>query len=147
MDGLPLHKKFRNIIYGGSEELAGGYGKAIQYNRSLLFSRFKHLRLRRIFLTKFEAIGTHKIKNENKVQRIIPTISLTKCKYWVGGMGFGDNLALVGSLCNLMGSYPYNQWAKLDNIWYPSIVQSGCNGTVGSKTGETGTISTVVGIT
>ncbi|WP_138337294.1 MULTISPECIES: CAP domain-containing protein [Streptococcus] len=106
---------------GGSEELAGGYGKALQYTELNSSQTQTFATKANLFDKDLKAIGTHKSKNENKGASNTPHDSynfFNNIQDFVKNVGFWRQSGSRWWFMHFDGSYPYNQWAKLDNIWY-----------------------------
>ena len=85
---------------GGSEELAGGYGKAIQYTEANSSQIQAFATKANLFDKDLKAIGTHKTKTAN-----------TNFGSWIRSNGrwwFKHN----------DGSYTSNGWEKINRTWY-----------------------------
>ncbi|CIY07183.1 choline binding protein CbpI [Streptococcus pneumoniae] len=97
---------------GGSEELAGGYGKAIQYTEANSSQIQTFATKANLFDKDLKAIGTHKTKtaNTNSSQKN----GVNHSQYfgsWIQSNGrwwFKHN----------DGSYKTNGWEKINGVWY-----------------------------
>ena len=105
---------------GGSEELAGGYGKAIQYTEANSSQIQTFATKANLFDKDLKAIGTHTSKKtkQGKSNGTNKPGFFFQMQDIGRGMGFWQQSGSRWWFMQLDGSYPYNQWAKLDNIWY-----------------------------
>ena len=105
---------------GGSEELAGGYGKAIQYTEADSSQIQTFATKANLFDKDLKAIGTHTSKKtkQGKSNGTNKPGFFFQMQDIGRGMGFWRQSGSRWWFMQLDGSYPYNQWAKLDNIWY-----------------------------
>ncbi|WP_172924512.1 CAP domain-containing protein [Streptococcus sp. 3167] len=105
---------------GGSEELAGGYGKAIQYTEANSSQTQTFATKANLFDKDLKAIGTHTSKKtkQGKSNGTNKPGFFFQMQDIGRGMGFWQQSGSRWWFMQLDGSYPYNQWAKLDNIWY-----------------------------
>ena len=97
---------------GGSEELAGGYGKAIQYTEANSSQTQTFATKANLFDKDLNAIGTHKTKNEN-------TNSSQKNGF-NHSQYFGSWIQSNGRwwFKHNDGSYTSNGWEKINRTWY-----------------------------
>ena len=97
---------------GGSEELAGGYGKAIQYTEANSSQTQIFATKANLFDKDLKAIGTHKTKNEN-------TNSSQKNRF-NHSQYFGSWIQSNGRwwFKHNDGSYTSNGWEKINRTWY-----------------------------
>ena len=97
---------------GGSEELAGGYGKAIQYTEANSSQTQTFATKANLFDKDLNAIGNHKTKNENTNSS--QKNGVNHSQYfgsWIRSNGrwwFKHN----------DGSYTSNGWEKINRTWY-----------------------------
>lgn len=97
---------------GGSEELAGGYGKAIQYTEVNSSQTQTFATKANLFDKDLKAIGNHKTKNENTNSG--QKNGVNHSQYfgsWIQSNGrwwFKHN----------DGSYTSNGWEKINGVWY-----------------------------
>lgn len=97
---------------GGSEELAGGYGKAIQYTEANSSQTQTFATKANLFDKDLNAIGNHKTKNENTNSS--QKNGINHSQYfgsWIRSNGrwwFKHN----------DGSYTSNGWEKINRTWY-----------------------------
>lgn len=97
---------------GGSEELAGGYGKAIQYTEANSSQTQTFATKANLFDKDLNAIGNHKTKNENTNSS--QKNGVNHSQYfgsWIRSNGrwwFKHN----------DGSYTNNGWEKINRTWY-----------------------------
>ena len=97
---------------GGSEELAGGYGKAIQYTEANSSQIQTFATKANLFDKDLKAIGNHKTKNENTNSG--QKNGVNHSQYfgsWIQSNGrwwFKHN----------DGSYTSNGWEKINGVWY-----------------------------
>ena len=97
---------------GGSEELAGGYGKAIQYTEANSSQTQTFATKANLFDKDLNAIGNHKTKNENTNSG--QKNGVNHSQYfgsWIRSNGrwwFKHN----------DGSYTSNGWEKINRTWY-----------------------------
>ena len=97
---------------GGSEELAGGYGKAIQYTEANSSQTQTFATKANLFDKDLKAIGNHKTKNENTNSG--QKNGVNHSQYfgsWIQSNGrwwFKHN----------DGSYTSNGWEKINGVWY-----------------------------
>ena len=97
---------------GGSEELAGGYGKVIQYTEANSSQTQTFATKANLFDKDLKAIGTHKTKNENTNSG--QKNGVNHSQYfgsWIQSNGrwwFKHN----------DGSYTSNGWEKINGVWY-----------------------------
>ena len=105
---------------GGSEELASGYGKAIQYTEANSSQIQTFATKANLFDKDLKAIGTHTSKKtkQGKSNGTNKPGFFFQMQDIGRGMGFWRQSGSRWWFMQLDGSYPYNQWAKLDNIWY-----------------------------
>ncbi len=105
---------------GGSEELAGGYGKAIQYTEVNSSQTQTFATKANLFDKDLKAIGTHtsKTTKQGKSNGTNKPGFFFQMQDIGRGMGFWRQSGSRWWFMQLDGSYPYNQWAKLDNVWY-----------------------------
>ena len=103
---------------GGSEELAGGYGKAIQYTEADSSQIQTFATKANLFDKDLKAIGTHTSKQtkqgkSNGTNKPGFFFQMQDIKYgrWVRS---GSRWWFKGS----DGSYPSNGWEKIDKVWY-----------------------------
>ena len=97
---------------GGSEELAGGYGKAIQYTEANSSQTQTFATKANLFDKDLKAIGNHKTKNEN-------TNSSQKNEF-NHSQYFGSWIQSNGRwwFKHNDGSYTSNGWEKINRTWY-----------------------------
>ena len=97
---------------GGSEELAGGYGKAIQYTEANSSQIQTFATKANLFDKDLKAIGTHKTKTEN-------TNSSQKNRF-NHSQYFGSWIQSNGRwwFKHNDGSYTSNGWEKINRTWY-----------------------------
>ena len=97
---------------GGSEELAGGYGKVIQYTEANSSQTQTFATKANLFDKDLKAIGNHKTKNENTNSG--QKNGVNHSQYfgsWIQSNGrwwFKHN----------DGSYTSNGWEKINGVWY-----------------------------
>ncbi len=105
---------------GGSEELAGGYGKAIQYTEVNSSQTQTFATKANLFDKDLKAIGTHTSKQtkQGKSNGTNKPGFFFQMQDIGRGMVFWRQSGSRWWFMQLDGSYPYNQWAQLDNIWY-----------------------------
>ena len=111
---------------GGSEELAGGYGKAIQYTEVNSSQTQTFATKANLFDKDLKAIGTHKSKATNSSQKLDdetndPAEFLNRLRSWF------DHSQYFGSWIQSNrrwwfkhndGSYTSNGWEKINRTWY-----------------------------
>ena len=111
---------------GGSEELAGGYGKAIQYTEANSSQTQTFATKANLFDKDLKAIGTHKSKATNSSQKLDdetndPAEFLNRLRSWF------DHSQYFGSWIQSNrrwwfkhndGSYTSNGWEKINRTWY-----------------------------
>ena len=111
---------------GGSEELAGGYGKAIQYTEVNSSQTQTFATKANLFDKDLKAIGTHKSKATNSSQKLDdetndPAEFLNRLRSWF------DHSQYFGSWIQSNGrwwfkhndsSYTSDGWEKIDGVWY-----------------------------
>ena len=97
---------------GGSEELAGGYGKAIQYTEVNSSQTQTFATKANLFDKDLKAIGTHKTKTAN-------TNSSQKNEF-NHSQYFGNWIQSNGRwwFKHNDGSYTSNGWEKINGVWY-----------------------------
>ena len=113
---------------GGSEELAGGYGKAIQYTEANASQIQTFATKANLFDKDLKAIGTHKTKNENtnSSQKLDdetndPAEFLNRLRSWFNhSQYFGSWIQSNGRwwFKHNDGSYTSNGWEKINRTWY-----------------------------
>ena len=113
---------------GGSEELAGGYGKAIQYTEVNSSQTQTFATKANLFDKDFKAIGTHKTKtaNTNSSQKLDdetndPAEFLNQLRSWFDhSQYFGSWIQSNGRwwFKHNDGSYTSNGWEKINRTWY-----------------------------
>ncbi|WP_173275582.1 CAP domain-containing protein [Streptococcus sp. 68] len=113
---------------GGSEELAGGYGKAIQYTEANSSQTQTFATKANLFNKDLKAIGTHKTKNENtnSSQKLDdetndPAEFLNRLRSWFNhSQYFGSWIQSNGRwwFKHNDGSYTSNGWEKINRTWY-----------------------------
>ena len=113
---------------GGSEELAGGYGKAIQYTEVNSSQTQTFATKANLFDKDLKAIGTHKTKtaNTNSSQKLDdetndPAEFLNRLRSWFNhSQYFGSWIQSNGRwwFKHNDGSYTSNGWEKIDGVWY-----------------------------
>ena len=105
---------------GSSEELAGSYGKAIQYTEANSSQIQTFATKANLFDKDLKAIGTHTSKKikQGKSNGTNKPGFFFQMQDIGRGMGFWRQSGSRWWFMQLDGSYPYNQWAQLDNIWY-----------------------------
>ena len=113
---------------GGSEELAGGYGKAIQYTEANSSQTQTFATKANLFDKDLNAIGTHKTKtaNTNSSQKLDdetndPAEFLNRLRSWVNhSQYFGSWIRSNGRwwFKHNDGSYTSNGWEKINRTWY-----------------------------
>lgn len=113
---------------GGSEELAGGYGKAIQYTEADPSQIQTFATKANLFDKDLKAIGTHKTKNENtnSSQKLDdetndPAEFLNRLRSWFNhSQYFGSWIQSNGRwwFKHNDGSYTSNGWEKINRTWY-----------------------------
>ena len=123
---------------GSSEELAGSYGKAIQYTEANSSQIQTFATKANLFDKDLKAIGTHTSKKikQGKSNGTNKPGFFFQMQDIGRGMGFWRQSGSRWWFMQLDGSYPYNQWAQLDNIWY-HFDSSGWMQTGWLKDGET----------
>lgn len=113
---------------GGSEELAGGYGKAIQYTEVNSSQIQTFATKANLFDKDLKAIGTHKTKtaNTNSSQKLDdetndPAEFLNQLRSWFDhSQYFGSWIQSNGRwwFKHNDGSYTSDGWEKIDGVWY-----------------------------
>ncbi|WP_173276248.1 MULTISPECIES: CAP domain-containing protein [unclassified Streptococcus] len=113
---------------GGSEELAGGYGKAIQYTEADSSQIQTFATKANLFDKDLKAIGNHKTKtaNTNSSQKLDdetndPAEFLNRLRSWFNhSQYFGSWIQSNGRwwFKHNDGSYTSNGWEKIDGRWY-----------------------------
>lgn len=113
---------------GGSEELAGGYGKAIQYTEANSSQTQIFATKANLFDKDLNAIGTHKTKtaNTNSSQKLDdetndPAEFLNRLRSWFNhSQYFGSWIQSNGRwwFKHNDGSYTSNGWEKINRTWY-----------------------------
>ena len=113
---------------GSSEELAGSYGKAIQYTEANSSQIQTFATKANLFDKDFKAIGTHKNKtaNINSSQKLDdetndPAEFLNQLRSWFDhSQYFGSWIQSNGRwwFKHNDGSYTSNGWEKIDGVWY-----------------------------
>ena len=113
---------------GGSEELAGGYGKAIQYTEANSSQIQTFATKANLFDKDLKAIGTHKTKtaNTNSSQKLDdetsnPAEFLNRLRSWFNhSQYFGNWIQSNGRwwFKHNDGSYTSNGWEKINRTWY-----------------------------
>ena len=113
---------------GGSEELAGGYGKAIQYTEANSSQIQTFATKANLFDKDLKAIGTHKTKtaNTNPSQKLDdetndPAEFLNRLRSWFNhSQYFGSWIQSNGRwwFKHNDGSYTSNGWEKINRTWY-----------------------------
>ena len=113
---------------GGSEELAGGYGKAIQYTEVNSSQTPTFATKANLFDKDLKAIGTHKSKtaNTNSSQKLDdetndPAEFLNRLRSWFDhSQYFGSWIQSNGRwwFKHNDGSYTSNGWEKINRTWY-----------------------------
>lgn len=113
---------------GGSEELAGGYGKAIQYTEANSSQTQTFATKANLFDKDLKAIGTHKTKttNTNSSQKLDdetndPAEFLNRLRSWFNhSQYFGSWIQSNGRwwFKHNDGSYTSNGWEKINRTWY-----------------------------
>lgn len=113
---------------GGSEELAGGYGKAIQYTEANASQIQTFATKANLFDKDLNAIGTHKTKtaNTNSSQKLDdetndPAEFLNRLRSWFNhSQYFGSWIQSNGRwwFKHNDGSYTSNGWEKINRTWY-----------------------------
>ena len=97
---------------GGSEELAGGYGKAIQYTEANSSQTQTFATKANLFDKDLNAIGNHKTKNENTNSS--QKNGVNHSQY------FGSWIRSNGRWWykHADGSYTTNGWEQINGVWY-----------------------------
>jgi len=111
---------------GGSEELAGGYGKAIQYTEVNSSQTQTFATKANLFDKDLRAIGTHKSKATNSSQKLDdetndPAEFLNRLRSWFDhSQYFGSWIQSNGRwwFKHNDGSYTSNGWEKINRTWY-----------------------------
>ena len=111
---------------GGSEELAGGYGKAIQYTEVNSSQTQTFATKANLFDKDLKAIGTHKSKATNSSQKLDdetndPAEFLNRLRSWFDhSQYFGSWIQSNGRwwFKHNDGSYTSNGWEKINRTWY-----------------------------
>ena len=111
---------------GGSEELAGGYGKAIQYTEVNSSQTQTFATKANLFDKDLKAIGTHKSKATNSSQKLddetnAPAEFLNRLRSWFDhSQYFGSWIQSNGRwwFKHNDGSYTSNGWEKINRTWY-----------------------------
>lgn len=113
---------------GGSEELAGGYGKAIQYTEANSSQIQTFATKANLFDKDLKAIGNHKTKttNTNSSQKLDdetndPAEFLNRLRSWFNhSQYFGNWIQSNGRwwFKHNDGSYTSNGWEKINRTWY-----------------------------
>lgn len=113
---------------GGSEELASGYGKAIQYTEANSSQIQTFATKANLFDKDLKAIGTHKTKtaNTNSSQKLDdetndPAEFLNRLRSWFNhSQYFGSWIQSNGRwwFKHNDGSYTSNGWEKINRTWY-----------------------------
>lgn len=113
---------------GGSEELAGGYGKAIQYTEANSSQTQTFATKANLFDKDLNAIGNHKTKttNTNSSQKLDdetndPAEFLNRLRSWFNhSQYFGNWIQSNGRwwFKHNDGSYTSNGWEKINRTWY-----------------------------
>lgn len=113
---------------GGSEELAGSYGKAIQYTEANSSQIQTFATKANLFDKDLKAIGTHKTKtaNTNSSQKLDdetndPAEFLNRLRSWFNhSQYFGSWIQSNGRwwFKHNDGSYTSNGWEKINRTWY-----------------------------
>ncbi|WP_173233393.1 MULTISPECIES: CAP domain-containing protein [unclassified Streptococcus] len=113
---------------GGSEELAGSYGKAIQYTEANSSQTQTFATKANLFDKDLKAIGNHKTKNENtnSSQKLDdetndPAEFLNRLRSWFNhSQYFGSWIQSNGRwwFKHNDGSYTSNGWEKINRTWY-----------------------------
>ena len=111
---------------GGSEELAGGYGKAIQYTEVNSSQTQTFAAKANLFDKDLKAIGTHKSKATNSSQKLDdetndPAEFLNRLRSWFDhSQYFGSWIQSNGRwwFKHNDGSYTSNGWEKINRTWY-----------------------------
>lgn len=111
---------------GGSEELAGGYGKAIQYTEVNSSQTQTFATKANLFDKDLKAIGTHKSKATNSSQKLDdetndPAEFLNRLRSWFDhSQYFGSWIQSNGRWWykHADGSYTTNDWEKINGVWY-----------------------------
>ena len=111
---------------GGSEELAGGYGKAIQYTEANSSQTQTFATKANLFDKDLKAIGTHKSKATNSSQKLDdetndPAEFLNRLRSWFDhSQYFGSWIQSNGRwwFKHNDGSYTSNGWEKINRTWY-----------------------------
>ena len=111
---------------GGSEELAGGYGKVIQYTEANSSQTQTFATKANLFDKDLKAIGTHKSKATNSSQKLDdetndPAEFLNRLRSWFDhSQYFGSWIQSNGRwwFKHNDGSYTSNGWEKINRTWY-----------------------------
>lgn len=104
---------------GGSEELAGGYGKAIQYTEANSSQTQTFATKANLFDKDLNAIGTHKNINEATRDEGNNSHDFFNQMQEVGkNIGFWRQFGSRWWFKHSDGSYTSNGWEKINGVWY-----------------------------